>query len=171
MSVLWVGYRGSNCRTAKEEHKSHYRGPGSDLKGRKRGRLLAKSCGDVRYSSIDATAKGWVRRGELTQQKRGGQKPKIITLAHTDRLIVSLEGDPQLTMKQLCVILQLGFGVTVSSSTVSRALDGLAYTVKKVHTMPVTMNTPANLLKRKTYVEALQNYMEEGFYLMLLCNT
>lgn len=38
----------------------------------------------------------------------------------------------------------------------------MAFTCKKVYHLVSTTNSPENLLKRKQYVESLQQYMEEG---------
>lgn len=118
-----------------------------------------------------ATAEYWIKSGKLVPSKRGGSKPKILIPEYLEHLITCLEEDSQLTLKQMSGILHREFNVTASPTTISRGLDGMVYTVKKVHNMPANMNSQPNLIKRKAYVEKLQQYMEEGKHLVWMDET
>lgn len=108
------------------------------------------------------TAEDWVNSNLERPLPKGGNRKSVVTQAIADRLIMFLEEDPQLTLKQLGARTQAEFGITVSEATISRKLHCMAFTVKKVHAMPCNMNSTANLLKRMEYVETLQRYMEDG---------
>lgn len=75
-----------------------------------------------------------------------------------EQLINMLEMDSQVTLKQMKERLRL----SCSEMTISRAIHGMGFTVKKVHQEPIGMNSLENRIKRKDYVERLQILMEES---------
>lgn len=54
------------------------------------------------------------------------------------------------------------FNVTVSQQTISNALDGQSFIVKKVENMPDGMNTLTNKLKEKEFVEEVLKHTGDG---------
>lgn len=110
------------------------------------------------------TAESWLKSDSEVPNKRGGDRRGILTEDHKERLIALLESDPQITLKEMIYRL----GIPCNESTVSRALNGMAFTIKKVHVEPVGMNSAINKEKRRDYVIELQRLMEQGKYLYSL---
>lgn len=108
------------------------------------------------------TAESWIKAGRSAPLAKGGNRRKAISEDHLDHFINWLQEDPQVTLKQLKEKAILNLELDVSTSTISRCLHGMCYTVKKVHHEPINMNNPTNKQKRKTYVEKLQSLMENG---------
>lgn len=108
------------------------------------------------------TAEEWARRGVSAPQSRGGNKPRILNPQHVQMLVAFLEVDPQLTLLQLRHKLQQHGSLLVSEATISRALHGMAITVKRVHPEPGMMNDIGNKRKRQQYVAALLRFVAQG---------
>lgn len=109
------------------------------------------------------TAESWVKSDEEIPKPRGGNKRGLVTEEIKEALINALEENSQITLKALKAQLNLD----ISVSTISRALHGMAFTVKKVHVEPSGMNNEINRRKRKQYVEQLQILMEQSRNLVL----
>lgn len=106
------------------------------------------------------TAEEWVRKDTLEPKRRGGQKPPKMSPEVVGELLRFLESDSQLTLKQLKERVLSERGVTISETTISRALHGMAYTLKKTHAQPAPMNTGENKIKRREHVQRLQSFLE-----------
>lgn len=86
------------------------------------------------------TAEEWVRQDTENPKARGAPRPKTLTEEIEETLISWLEIDCQLTQKQLKERIRERYEIVVSESTISRALHCKAFTVKKVHVEPDSMN-------------------------------
>lgn len=117
-----------------------------------------------------STARTWLKNGTADQKRRGAQAGNApnrkITNAMIDMLLEQLAIYPQLTLQEMADKIFQQFNVHISTQTVSSALDGQSFTVKKVHTMPDGMNTLTNKLKRKKFVEDLLKYSGEGKFIV-----
>ena len=85
----------------------------------------------------------YLRRGDVTSRPRGGRTTNKLDDESRDLLVMCLEDEPQLTLKQLAPILQETWPEkpSVSSSTISRALHGGCITIKKVIPQPAERNS------------------------------
>ena len=85
----------------------------------------------------------YLRTGEVTPKPRGGRTTNKLDNESRDLLVMCLEDNPQLTLKQLSLILQETWPTkpSVSSSTISRALHGESITIKKVIPQPAERNS------------------------------
>lgn len=120
-------------------------------------RKLASALGIKR-----STAHTWVKLGRTEANQRGGNRPKIITTDHADKLLTWLAQDSKLKLKRMkerCVA-ELGFDVSLT--TLSRALNGLCYPMHKEHQYSGTKNRPQSKEERKKFVELLQERVESG---------
>lgn len=108
------------------------------------------------------TAESWIKDGRLNPLPKGGNRAKSITTGQSETIVDWLEEDPQLSLKVIRQKLIAELNLRVSVSTISRCLNGLCITVKKVHYEPVNMNNAVNKQKRKEHVEKLQIYNEQG---------
>ncbi|KAE9244140.1 hypothetical protein PF002_g7914, partial [Phytophthora fragariae] len=54
------------------------------------------------------------------------------------------------------------FGVDISTSTISRKLIGMLYTVKQVRVEPMTCNNEQNKTKRMEFAKKLRAHMSAG---------
>jgi len=107
------------------------------------------------------TAYRWVRKGDAQQKPRGGTKPAALKIGteHKQAMIDRLNDEPQMTLREIAVRLQLVFGLYVSGSTIARHLDGRMISLKQVHCQPEAMNNLRNKRLRKQYVEKLMQAM------------
>lgn len=116
------------------------------------------------------TAETWIKAGRCVPLPKGGNRKMAISEDHMEQFVHWVYEDPQVTIKQLREKAILNLDLTVSTSTISRFLHGMCYTVKKVHQEWINMNSVINKQKRKTYVEKLQSHMENGNGLIIRCN-
>lgn len=105
------------------------------------------------------TAYKWIRSGEVCGKGKGGRKPRLLTDEHMERIISWIELDPEISLRQLLIQLSTEFGIQCSRPTLSNYLEGMTFTVKKLHTIPTTMNSVENKQKRKRYLTALNEYV------------
>lgn len=109
------------------------------------------------------TAFQWIRSGETASKKRGSKKPKSLTTETVDLICCWLEENNSMTLKQIKDKLLADLNIYISVSTIGNYLDGRLYTLKKVHHMPSTMNSEANKLLRKEYVNKLNDFIQAGY--------
>ena len=76
----------------------------------------------------------YLRHGDVTSRPRGGRTTNKLDNESRDLLVMCLEDEPQLTLKQLALILQETWPEkpSVSSSTIYRALHGECITIKVI---------------------------------------
>ena len=79
-----------------------------------------------------------------------------------DNVVTMIERDPSLTLKQLSERTEQELGVHVCKSTIRTYLEGRLITLKKANAIPATMNTDANKVLRRQYVEKISQYMRDG---------
>lgn len=106
------------------------------------------------------TAEAWVRQDSESPRQRGALRPKMMTPQVEDSLLQWLEEDCQLTQKQLKEKVRDTFAINISETTIARSLHLKAFTIKKTHAEPESMNLLTYKIKRRDYVEALQLLME-----------
>lgn len=110
-------------------------------------------------------ARTWVRRyadgPDDTARKRGGSE-KLLTADHAEFMCTELDKNNKLTLAELAPMLEGTFRISCSISTVSRALEGACYTLKKTHVQPQYMNTEINKVKRRDFLRKLLEYMSHG---------
>ena len=85
----------------------------------------------------------YLRSSEATAKPRGGQVTEKLDQESRDLLVICIEENPQLTLKQLKVILEETWPHKphVSTTTITRALHGCCITVKKVVPQPAERNS------------------------------
>ena len=121
----------------------------------------------------------YLRTGEILCRPRGGSQHHRLDNESKDLLVMCLEDNPQLTLKQMALILQQTWPdkPTLSTSTISRALHGECISMKKVVPHPAERNSDrvkedrrifsawmmtSGLNRRRIYVD------ESGFNLHLM---
>lgn len=104
-----------------------------------------------------STAYGWIRRSHDPIKKRGGSRHRKVCQEHIEKMIEYVEENPYITLKEIGVKFALDTGVTVSTNTIHKYLEGQMYTVKKALPQPVTANSEINKRKRKEYVDKIMN--------------
>ena len=94
------------------------------------------------------TAYGWLRNGGQPLRPRGGDTRSKLSNVQIEVVLTRLEENPQLTLKDIRNRIEHEMEVEVSEQTVSNRLDGRLITLKKVHYMPLGINTDANKPKK-----------------------
>ena len=148
--------------------------------GDKKKRVLAVAedgSGDWRAVAIASgvklgTAYGWLKRSEQSKKHCGGQRHIKLTEESVDVLLGFLEEDPQLTLKDLATKLLERTGVSVTTTTIHRRLEGRLITRKKVRSEPSAMNSLVGRQKRAAYVTAVMDAAGGGKKLIYVdkCN-
>ena len=105
------------------------------------------------------TAYTWIRKGRDEPKQKGGRQRKC-TNEQIDLLVVMIESDPTLTLKQLSERTLPEFGVQVIPWTIHNYLKGKLITLKKAHAIPATLSTDANKELRRQHVHG--QYMRDG---------
>ncbi|KAK1943750.1 hypothetical protein P3T76_005146 [Phytophthora citrophthora] len=73
-----------------------------------------------------------------------------------------IDDDCRMTLQHLCDHILSDLGVEVSKSSVHRALQDMLYSTKCLRIEKATMNSTVNKEKRKTFVQELNNHMQNG---------
>ena len=164
------------------------RGP---KQGVKRGPYKRQASKETRFRIIDAanrgedwvevsiangvkpsTARTWLSKGSEIPKRRGNKKGRAhntkVTQEIVDYLMNELSINPQLTLKTMAEGIFAQFNIRISPQTISNALDGQSFTVKKVHFQPDGMNTLTNKAKRKDFVEKIMTMSGEGKFIVYI---
>lgn len=104
-----------------------------------------------------STAYGWIRRAHDPIKKCGGSRHRKVCQEHIEKMIEYVEENPYITLKEIGVKFAIETGITVSTNTIHKYLEGQMYTVKKALPQPVTANSEINKRKRKEYVDKIMN--------------
>ncbi|GMF62147.1 unnamed protein product [Phytophthora fragariaefolia] len=112
---------------------------------------------DVPYS----TARRAVLNADGDPRRHGGVRGARVkmTVEVMGKLEEYLDEDCRHTCEQMRDRLRNDLGVTVSTSSVHRALQGMVYSFKKMRIEKITMNNTVNKDKRKEFVEKLEKHM------------
>lgn len=108
------------------------------------------------------TAYGWIRRSDEQRKKRGGRRFTKVCEEHVQMMIECVQENPLITLHEIAARLAREAGITVSTTTVHRHLEGQLYTVKKTLPEPAAMNAEENKQKRKAYVEKIMSRIGRG---------
>ena len=106
----------------------------------------------VKKNHIEPSQRGVRRRGrgKVTQEI----KESIVALVDSNCVI---------TLQQIRENIQATAQVTISSTTISRVLHGLLYSIKKVEVVPEARNSADNKAKRRDFAEWFQLVSHEDF--------
>ncbi|KAG2760890.1 hypothetical protein Pcac1_g27187 [Phytophthora cactorum] len=85
-----------------------------------------------------------------------------MTMKVMGKLEQYLDEDCRHTCEQMCDRVHSNLGVSVSTSSVHRALQGMVYSLKKLRIEKVTMNKAENKNKRKEFVNKLEKHASRG---------
>ncbi|GMF19550.1 unnamed protein product [Phytophthora fragariaefolia] len=115
---------------------------------------------DVPYS----TARRAVLSADGDPKRHGGvcEARVKMTVEVMGKLEEYLDEDCRHTCEQMPDRLRSDLGVTVSTSSVHRALQGMVYSLKKLRIEKITVNNTVNKDKRKEFVEKLEKHMSRG---------
>lgn len=108
------------------------------------------------------TAYGWIRRASSPVKPRGGARFHKVTENDVEKLLSYLKENPQLTLKELARKLRDDTGVSVSTTTVHKHLNGRLFTCKRVRAEPAPMNAEENRRKRAAYVTSVMEALGQG---------
>ncbi|GMF36567.1 unnamed protein product [Phytophthora fragariaefolia] len=115
---------------------------------------------DVPYS----TARRAVLNADGDPKTHGGVRGARVkmTVEVMGKLEEYLDEDCRHTCELMRDRLRSDLDVTVSTSSVHRALQGMVYSLKKLRIEKITMNNTVNKDKRKEFVEKLEKHMSRG---------
>lgn len=108
------------------------------------------------------TAYHWVRSGNVRPNQKDGKNPKILSEEEIDVIIEWIEEECDLTLIQIKDKIMRQFNKSVATATIGNYLEGRMFTVKQIHTEPITMNSPVNKNRRAEYVRTLNLLIEQG---------
>lgn len=110
---------------------------------------VARQLGVPRTTAWSVIAK-WLRTGEETASRRGGNRPRKVDNEMLDFYQLLIDDDPTITLKRLNTIVREAWPdkPVVSTSTISRALHGSLITIKQTRNIPVDRNTAQTKGKR-----------------------
>ena len=128
----------------------------------------------IDFSNLDVkvkTAYHWVRQTRVQYKKRGGYKKRTLTPDQIEIILTWFEADCQMTLKQAADRISQDFGKSVSTSTVGNYLDGHLMTFKKVHKMPLSLNSEENKSKRRDLCLKLAEHHRDGREIIFMDET
>ena len=109
------------------------------------------------------TAYGYITKpDDSTTRQRGGATYSKVRAAHVEKLIVHVEENPQVSLKEMARKLKEDTGLEITIPTVYRYLHGKMFTVKKVMPQPERMNSEENKEKRASYARKVTEVVGAG---------
>ncbi|KAG6578298.1 Carbonic anhydrase 2 [Phytophthora cinnamomi] len=75
------------------------------------------------------------------------------------------------TLETMRTMLSIDMNMQLSTSTISRHLRGMTYTVKQVRIEPMTCNNLANRTKRQIFAKALKKHQQDGDFVVYFDET
>lgn len=166
------------CRCNVDESEAYQRKQYATTTARDRERIVECSNRGEDWKALAVTlgvnyqtAYTWIRSGQLEGAKRGGRRPKVLSDHQVEMLVSWLESDCSLTLVQMKQRLLVEENVILSTTSIANYLEGQAYTIKRIHWEPSTMNSPQNKELRKRYVIDLNNYIQQGRQVLWLDET
>ena len=117
------------------------------------------------------TAYSWIRNCEKEPSTRGGARRTKVNEEQIEKMIGYVEVDPTITLKAIRDKLEAEDGVSITTTTVHKYLDGRLYTVKKILREPSSMNSTVNKEKRAEYCSSLLSYIGAGKYVIYIDET
>jgi transposase len=117
------------------------------------------------------TAYGWLQRADEIPRQRGGDRRSKLSPQQIAVIVSWLEDNSQLTIAAIRDRIQAELGVFISQQTVSRYLDGCLISFKKVHLMPLGINTPPNKQLRQVFVGNLLQAIAANKFIMFVDET
>ncbi|KAE8900809.1 hypothetical protein PF002_g30076 [Phytophthora fragariae] len=102
--------------------------------------------------------------GRVDDLPRGGARAGSVKVTQEvkDTLESYLNDNCTYTMETMRSMLGLDMGVDVSTSTISRHLLGILYTVKQTRVVPMTCKAEANKIKRQAFAQSLKKHQRDG---------
>ncbi len=91
------------------------------------------------------------KKNGLMEKKTTGRRQPILTEEQKERICDWVDEDCSLTLLQLKNKCFEEMNITVSISTIERALKSFHYTIKRVHRIPLSRNSPAVIESRFEY--------------------
>ena len=114
------------------------------------------------------TARRVIETNRAAPLPRGGARAVCIKVS--PEILAAFEGYIneccQYTLKQIHFMVLIDFGVCLSTSTISRKLCGMLYTVKNVRIEPATYNNDVNKAKRKVFADTMIAHQDAGDYIV-----
>lgn len=110
------------------------------------------------------TAYNWLTSGNLSyeQKTRGANRKRILNESEVDCLLEWIAADPTVTLEFLQSRVKVEYDKEVSTSTISRRLDGRFITLKKLCHIPISMNSLENQERRTHFVYQLLECYHAG---------
>ena len=121
--------------------------------------LVAKMNG-VNYK----TAYSWIHSSEIRYARttQRGHRPKILSEIEVNSVLDWVSEDPTVTLEILSLRLKSEFLKSISTSTISRYLDGQCITLKKLCKIPVSwMSLETQELRRSFVLQLLECYKDK----------
>ncbi|ETM39580.1 hypothetical protein L914_14278, partial [Phytophthora nicotianae] len=117
----------------------------------------------ARFNGIPVTtAYDIVRRGRVDNLPRGGAKHMKMTPEAKVLLEEYLNENCTYTLDTMRTMLFLDCGVKVDTSTISRHLKSMLFTVKHVRVEPTTCNSDSSIEKRRVFAVKLKEHQDAG---------
>ena len=110
-----------------------------------------------------STVATMLKKGTPVKLPRGGRRPAKLEREHEDFLVELIENKPDLTLNEMVLKLRDRFNITVCVQTVSRHLNGLAFTLKEIRVEVDAVNNLANKRKRLQWATRYLEYIVEGY--------
>lgn len=118
------------------------------------------------------TAYGYITKPDgFVPARRGGATATKVSTAMEDKMIEYVEENPLVTLAEIGRKLHQDMGVSLSTNTIHKHLNGRLYTVKKVLAQPVGMNSQENREKRAQFVRKVMEATGQGRTLIYMDET
>ena len=109
---------------------------------------------------LHKVAYGWIRAfiKQKPVKKRGGNKKAYLNEEHIEELLHWIENDPSVKLKTIQHRVAEQFGRQISSSTISRHLDGQLYSLRKACRIPPTSVSFEDVERQKYCVAKIMEH-------------
>jgi transposase len=125
---------------------------------------------DVKYETVRSIYKTYLKDGRVEKKKTGHRK-SLLSDQQKEKICDWVDDDCHLTLEQLKRKCLEEFNISLSVSTVERALKEFHYTIKRVHRIPNRRNDSSVIQKRFDYAINYNRMMVEREKIFFLDET
>jgi transposase len=107
----------------------------------------------MKRTTVDGIIRVYKVHNRVERLARGGPRPQKLTLEHKTAVRDWIDEDCSLTLSSIKERCRTDFGITVSERTIGRCIADFAYSLKRVHPIPVRRNDdvamwPSDIFRR-----------------------
>ncbi|KII70223.1 hypothetical protein RF11_10705 [Thelohanellus kitauei] len=110
----------------------------------------------LNYQTVNSILRQYSKTGKICKSQRGGDRRSKLTVQAKEKLFTYVDGESNLTLKQISDWVETNFGVRISLSAIDRLLCRFRWDLKQITSAPENKNCETTIKARNEYVSRYQ---------------